>query len=85
MASVDPALLALAAARPPDGWVPVRLRFEAGDGVRRALPALRALGFVGSAAPPTEVAGEVPAGSVPGLAAVPGLVAALPSARRRPQ
>jgi hypothetical protein len=85
MAQIDPALIAQAAQLAPDQAIPIVLHFESGDGVRAAIRALRALGFVASAANPTEVAGEIPAGVLPRLATVPGLAAVLPSARRRPR
>jgi hypothetical protein len=84
MATVDPILLHQARQAPADQAVRVVLRFVPGDGVREATRALRALGFVATAATPLEVAGALPAGAVARLAAVPGLAAALPSAHGRP-
>ncbi len=82
MARLDPNLLAHAAHAEPDQPVPLVLHFETGDGVRAALRPLWALGFVGTAATPTQVAGELPAGAVERLAFVPGLAAATLSRRR---
>jgi hypothetical protein len=82
LARIDPALMAQAVRLDPDERIPLVLRFEPGDGVRAATRTLLALGFVASAATPTEVAGDLPAGAVERLVGVPGLEAALPSKRR---
>jgi hypothetical protein len=82
LARIDPALMAQAVRLHPEERIPVVLRFEPGDGVRAATRMLLGLGFVASAASPTEAAGDLPAGAVERLATVPGLAAALASKRR---